>query len=119
MRGSLVANHRVVSVPFSREHGFSGGFNLPDFQAEEGDSLKVSLVRSDGLVGLTTRGRPLQKWVPPLSLPQKENAIRSDVDLHVGSSLCTDLKDSALPCCFPIRSKAGGRHAPPTSAMGL
>ena len=29
----------MVSVPFSREHGFSGGISLPDIQAKEGNSL--------------------------------------------------------------------------------
>ena len=36
----------VVSVPCSREPGFSGGFSLPEFQTIEGDSLWVSLVWS-------------------------------------------------------------------------
>ena len=36
----------VVSVPLSREHGVSGGFNLPEFQVVEGDSLRVSPIGS-------------------------------------------------------------------------
>ena len=100
--GSLVANHLVVSVPFSREHGFSGVFSLPGFQEDEGDSL----IGSNGHVDLTTRGSLLQKLVHPFSLARKENVIRSDVDLHVGSSLCIDLKVSALLCLLSVQSKA-------------
>ena len=39
--GFPVANHLVVSVPFSREHGYSDGINVPDIQAEEGVSLPL------------------------------------------------------------------------------
>ena len=50
--GVPVANHLGVSLPFSREHGFSGGLSLPVFQAEEGDSLRVSLVGSENHISL-------------------------------------------------------------------
>ena len=69
--GFPVANHLVISDSGSCEHGFQGGFNLLVFQTEVKYSLKVGLVGSDGHEGLTTRGSPLQKRVPPFSLPQK------------------------------------------------
>ena len=57
-KGVLGANHPssaslVIFVPFTREH--------------------VSFCESNLAGGLTTRGRPFQKWVSP-SLPQKGNA---------------------------------------------
>ena len=66
----------MVSIPFPREHGFPSGFSLLVFQEDEGDSIKVSLIVSDGHVGL------------------------SNLDLHVGSSQSAVLKDSALLCLF-------------------
>ena len=69
--GFPVVNPLVVSVPFSREHGFSGGFSLPVFQEEEGDSLKISLIESNDHVGLTTRGSLFQRRVHPFSLARK------------------------------------------------
>ena len=80
----------VVSVPCSREPGFSGGFSLPEFQTIEGDSLWVSLVWSanhlSSVVPVTKvqvrsvrsnlpdrDGRPSQKGVSPF-LPQKGDA---------------------------------------------
>ena len=51
-----------------------GGFNLPDFQTVERDSLQVSLVGSNGYGGLFTRGWHLQKRVSPFYLLQKVNA---------------------------------------------
>ena len=48
-----------------------GGFNLPDYQTVEGDSLQVSLVGSNGYGGLSTRGWHLQKRVSPFYLLQK------------------------------------------------
>ena len=111
-----VANHLVVSVPFSREHGLSGSFNLPDFQAEERDSHRVSLVRSvnllsyvvpgskvhvrydgsnlqlQGFRGLATRGRPLQNRV---SLPQKGKVTDGN---HLPSSFHgVAIADTGLP----------------------
>ena len=70
--GFPVANHLVVSDSGSCVHGLQGGFNLLVFQTEVKYSLKVGLVGLDGHEGLTTRGSPLQKRVPPFSLPQKE-----------------------------------------------
>ena len=70
--GFPVANHLAVSDSGSCVHGLQGGFNLLVFQTEVKYSLKVGLVGSDGHEGLTTRGSPLQKRVPPFSLPQKE-----------------------------------------------
>ena len=69
--GFPVVNPLVVFVPFSREHGFSGGFSLPVFQEEEGDSLKISLIESNNHVGLTTRGSLFQRRVHPFSLARK------------------------------------------------
>ena len=67
-----------VSLSFPR-NGFLvaaiiGGFNLPDYQTVEGDSLQVSLVGSNGYGGLSTRVWHLQKWVSPFYLLQKVNA---------------------------------------------
>ena len=70
--GFPVANHLVVSDSGSCVHGLQGGFNQLVFQTEVKYSLKVGLIGSDGHEGLTTRGSPLQKRVPPFSLPQKE-----------------------------------------------
>ena len=40
-KGFPVDNLLVVFVPFSREHGFYGGINLPDSLTEEGVSLSL------------------------------------------------------------------------------
>ena len=115
--GFPVANHLgVVPVPFAREHGLSGSFNLSDFPEEEGDSRRVAQVRSDNLLcyevpvskvhvpyggsfmpiqgfgGLTSRGHPLQNRV---SLPHKGKVIEGD---QLSSRFCGATNaDSVLP----------------------
>ena len=101
----------VGLVPFMREHGLSESFNLPDFQMEEGDSCRVSLVESVNLLSYVVpvykvrvryggRNLPVQGFgAHPLknrvSLSKKGKVTNGD---HLPSSFLEgDITDSGLP----------------------
>ena len=117
--GFPVANHLVVSVPFSREHGYSGGINVPDIQAEEGVSLPLPRngFPATILIGVSVPSSREHGFSGGSNLPDFQAAIGagmsfpkwSDEDSQVDSSHSTDLKETDRSCLFPVRSKEVGR----------
>ena len=85
--GFLVVNHLVVSVLFSREHGFSGGSILPDIYTGVCSPMwTAEAVRSGGHGALTKRNSPRQKWGIPFGT-QKENVDGGFLLPHSGVTI--------------------------------
>ena len=80
--GFPVTNDRVVSVSFSREHGFFGGIILPNIQAEEGDSL-VSGRQDPVFTGAAfptqaSRVQIPKSWIPHLDISDLMESISGE-----------------------------------------